>query len=430
MRGSRSNGERFQPLKVLEIDLARAFEDAAAPAGHSRAFVLVRWNGSPVGTLELPYVDGRITRQQVSRALEAEQCMGRRLLHMRLRARLLGDATGAADPLPTPTVATGAADPLPAATVAICTRDRPHDLRRCLESLVAARPSNCEILVVDNDPPDDATRRVAEDFRVRYAREPHRGLNAARRLATRLASGDVIAFTDDDVVVDEDWIRAILRAFSAPRVGAATGLTLALELETRPQYIFERVYGGHGRGFEPLLVDYTEIAPCAAGRLGSGANMAFRRELAADLDIFGLDLDVGTCTLSGGDTYALYRVLAAGYRVAYNPEALVWHRHRPDYDGLRRTLHGYNVGGFSFLLRCWLTHGDWKAPRVAASWLAHYHAREFWRSILRRPRSLPVDLMLAQLRGVLASPLAYARSRTRGSDDPGSRSAEAVGDRV
>jgi glycosyltransferase involved in cell wall biosynthesis len=407
----RPDGEHFQPVKVLEVDLARAFEGSPAPAGYSRALVLVRWNGSPVGTLELPYADGRITRQQVIRALESEEQMSQRLLHMKLRARLLGGAINAEDPLPP-------------ATVAICTRDRPHDLRRCLESLVAARPSNCEILVIDNDAPDDATRRVAAEFDVRYAREPRRGLNAARRLAARLACGEVVAFTDDDVVVDDGWIRAILRPFRVPRVGAAAGLTLPLELETWAQYLFERAYGGHGRGFDSLVVDHTAIAPCAAGRIGNGANMAFRRDLVDELDAFGPDLDVGTRTLSGGDTYALYRVLASGYRVAYNPGALVWHRHRRDYDGLRRALHGYNVGGFSFLLRCWLSHGDWQAPRVAASWLLHHHARQLAMSILRRPRSLPLDLMLAQLRGVLVSPMVYARSRSRATDDPGSHSPE------
>src|SRR6185503_20882790 len=89
----------------------------------------------------------------------------------------------------------------PAVTVAVCTRDRVEDLARCLDALEAIRYPALDLLVVDNAPATrDAERLVAGRPRVRYVREVRPGLDWARNRAIAEARGEIVAFTDDDVV--------------------------------------------------------------------------------------------------------------------------------------------------------------------------------------------------------------------------------------
>ncbi len=126
-----------------------------------------------------------------------------------------------------------------------------------------------------------------------------------------------------------------------------------------------------------------------------------------------MELDAGTVTLTGGDTYALYRLLAMGNHIVYTPDAVVWHRHRREYEPLKRTLYGYSVGGFAYLTRCLVEHRDFGAIRTAVQWVRHDHLRLLARVLLRRPSALPRDLVLAYVRGIAVGPWAYVRSRTR-----------------
>ena len=101
--------------------------------------------------------------------------------------------------------------PAPKLTVAICSKDRPVWVARVLDSLLpltAQMPA--EILVVDNAPTDERTRDEVEARPpVRYIREPKAGLNFARNRALAEAGGKVLAFLDDDVVADGNYLRGL-----------------------------------------------------------------------------------------------------------------------------------------------------------------------------------------------------------------------------
>ncbi len=84
----------------------------------------------------------------------------------------------------------------PTISIAIPTRNHPGELADCLRSLVPFRDKAMEIIVVDNASDGDATQKVAEEFGVKYLREPVIGLERARNRAIREASGEVIAFLD------------------------------------------------------------------------------------------------------------------------------------------------------------------------------------------------------------------------------------------
>ncbi|MHC5826182.1 MAG: glycosyltransferase family 2 protein, partial [Nostoc sp.] len=151
---------------------------------------------------------------------------------------------------------------LPSLTVAICTKDRPENLARCLQSLLNLQPSawEWEILVIDNAPSDERTKKLVASFpKVRYVREAKPGLDFARNCALHSATGELLAYLDDDVVVDRKWLEGLMEAWAEnPDAAAFTGLVLPNELATDAQILFEE-RGGFRRGFEKIR--YGQILP-------------------------------------------------------------------------------------------------------------------------------------------------------------------------
>src|SRR5204863_4084476 len=98
----------------------------------------------------------------------------------------------------------------PTVSVAVCTRNRPQDMERCLAALSSLRYPSLEIVVVDNAPQTDATERLVRRYSasMRYVRESRPGLGWARNRAISETRGEVLAFTDDDVMVDAGWLEA------------------------------------------------------------------------------------------------------------------------------------------------------------------------------------------------------------------------------
>jgi GT2 family glycosyltransferase len=229
-------------------------------------------------------------------------------------------------------------------SVVVCTHRRPDMLAGLLEAVERLDPSPHELIVVDNDPGEHDVRSLVERAGALCVREDRRGLDNARRAGTAAAGGDLIAFTDDDCLPSERWLRDLPELFDDPRVAAVTGPAFAHELATPAQRAFEEA-GGFGRGFHRRVHEWSNLSPPGATRAGAGANMILRRTVVDELgELFPSELDAGTATQSGGDLYALYRILAAGYRVVYDPGTYVLHRHRPDLESMQQTIRGYGVG--------------------------------------------------------------------------------------
>jgi GT2 family glycosyltransferase len=237
----------------------------------------------------------------------------------------------------------------------------------------------------------------------------------------RAARGDVIAFTDDDVVVDPGWIRSLREAFAAqPEVGCVTGLILPLELETPTQLLVER-FASYAKGF--LARNYSlerppvdqPLFPYTAGYFGSGANVAFRAEVIRELGGFDPALGTGTSARGGEDLDVFLRVLQSGRSLAYEPRAMVWHRHPADDRRLRLRAFDYGTA-----LGATLTKQLAVGPRrrrilsLAPQGLGYFLSPAS-RKNAGRTHGFPRALVALELTGVLWGPLAYLASvlRTR-----------------
>ncbi|MFE2728884.1 glycosyltransferase family 2 protein [Kitasatospora sp. NPDC059327] len=359
------------PAQVVELDLDRpggpwrpGFTAPVRPQGPVVA--LVRRAGRPLG---LVAVGPDHPAQAAPSGPSAGPSGGPGPDPERLRRRLVEAAERHLDAGPpaaaTPAVTTTAVDrpaaPLsgaaPLVSVIVCTRGRPTLLGDSLSALLRTDYPATEFLVVDNAPEDDATERLVRALdpdRLRYLREPVPGLARARNRGLSAARGELVAFTDDDALADPGWVTALAGAFRAdPRISCVTGLVVPAELDTEAQAAFER-YCGFGKGFAPRdwsmrAAGDDPLFPFAAGRFGTGANMAFRTAVIRGIGGFDPATGAGTPTRGGEDLLAFLRVLVAGHTLAYRPDALVWHRHRRTMAELDAQIQGFGTGLGAYL---------------------------------------------------------------------------------
>lgn len=315
----------------------------------------------------------------------------------------------------------------PSVSVVVATRERPEQLASCLETLLRQDYPDFEIIVVDNAPVTDATARLIRSRfpgRVVYLREPVRGLAAAHNRALDVAVGELIAFTDDDVFVDRQWLSAIAEAFADHQNAACvTGLILPARLETAAQAMLER-RGGFGKGFRRvehslLAPERHPLFPFTAGRLGSGANMAFTAQALRALGGFDPATGTGTAARGGDDLLAFFRVAAAGHSVVYQPDALVWHVHRSDREALAKQAFGYGVGLGAFLTAALVHEPRMLLPLIRRLPRGLAYAAHNSKADTADADAWPAALARRERWGLALGPLAYVLSRLRLSGTSG-----------
>ncbi len=227
----------------------------------------------------------------------------------------------------------------PTVSLVIPTCGRDSALERCLYSVARLLDPPDEVIVIENGSDAGDARALAGRHAFRYAYERRKGASRARNAGALQSSGNIIAFLDDDEVVDPHWMHSIRGAFADESVDVVTGLVLPLALETSAQIRFERRFS-FNRGYEARRF---EGRVDATWKLGGSGNMAVRRSTFVSLGGFDERLGAGAAGCSE-DTNFFERVLEAGGVCVYNPEAVVFHEHRSDDDALRRQLHTYMRG--------------------------------------------------------------------------------------
>lgn len=234
-------------------------------------------------------------------------------------------------------------------SVIVATRDRARLLAETLAAIQAqdyAR-DDLEIVVVDNGSADD-TARVVEGsahqgpFLVVHLHEPKPGKSHALNTALRHARGELLAFTDDDVLPAPGWIAAFRRAFEETGADYAAGRILPLWEAAPPSWMSPSLYGvlavpDGGTVRRPLGKNLNEeIMPI-------GANMAVRGAVIDRIGGWNPSLGKLQGTLRTGEDHEFaLRMVAAGCRGVYEPAAWVYHRvpaERLELDYFRRWFH-------------------------------------------------------------------------------------------
>jgi GT2 family glycosyltransferase len=217
----------------------------------------------------------------------------------------------------------------PSASVIVPAHNSESTIDECVRSLLGLRyPSDrLELLIVDNRSTDGtvgALRPYAD--RIVVLEERRRGAAAARNAGIAGAGGEVVAFTDADCVVDQDWLRRLVEPLQDPGVGISGGTILARPSANDVERFGEEIHD-HRRAIEVYQPPYAITMSWASRR-------EFLRALGGFDERF----------IRGQDVDLSYRVSQAGYALAFVPEAVVYHRNETSRAGLFREgfVHGFH----------------------------------------------------------------------------------------
>jgi glycosyltransferase involved in cell wall biosynthesis len=391
----------WAPIPIVRVDLdALTDVDISDATSGQRVWVEVLKHGQVVGILETVAEAGGLSRLRLQE----------------LTCDLANMAMPSHVPIPD--------DLLPKASVVVPTicQDPPR-LVLTIETLLALDYPDFDIIVVDNrrDSRGVPLPSFPGGSKVRVFEESKPGVSSARNRGIENATGEFVAFTDDDVVIDVNWLRELgTRFVNNPEVDGISGLVLPTELRTQPQLWFEEFFGGFNHTFSAevmsmeLLAATDELFPYATGRFGAGCNMAFRRSALEQKGGFDVTLGTGTPARGGEDLARFMKQVLTGGSLAYEPRAVVHHQHRQSEQAFLTQVFGYGVG-----LTAMFTALIVRDPRHLARMFRRIPAGY---RLLAKPRddrspsssaSYPRGAYVQHLLGMAYGPIAYARSVAR-----------------
>jgi glucosyl-dolichyl phosphate glucuronosyltransferase len=211
-------------------------------------------------------------------------------------------------------------------SIIICTYNRSNTLNKvleCVQGLTGSPDITWETLVVDNNSTDE-TKSTVERFvgcgkgNIKYIFEGRQGKPYALNTGIAAAKGDILAFTDDDVLIDPDWLLNIKKTFDHHDCVGVGGKIIPVFSDKKPSWLttdtpmpFLNVLGSFDHGEECCVLNVPT----------NGANMAFKKEIFIKHGTFQLDL-----VPRGEDTEISLRFLAMGEKLMYAPDAIIYHR--------------------------------------------------------------------------------------------------------
>jgi GT2 family glycosyltransferase len=222
-------------------------------------------------------------------------------------------------------------------SIIICTVDRLADLERCLASVHPFQATGAEVMVVNNGPHGAAVEEIANRNGARVIAVAQRGVSRSRNAGIRAATGNLLAFLDDDSVADPDWLPLLLTPFRDLQVLAVAGSIFPQTLADPVSQAFDYL---HRAQFPESQLTMDANAdknsfPMRQALVGN-ANMAIRREAFERFGYFDTRLGRGTRIGSGEEPDFLLRVLLGGAKIAVVPAARILHRHATEWRAVRR----------------------------------------------------------------------------------------------
>jgi GT2 family glycosyltransferase len=233
--------------------------------------------------------------------------------------------------------AAAVAPPPPRVSVVVCTLNGAATIGETLAGIARLAHPDVEAIVVDDGSTDATAEIVAAHPGVRLIRTPNRGLSAARNTGMRAATGELVAYLDDDAYPDSQWLDYVALAL---RDGAHAGVGGPNLPVPGDGLVAESVANAPGGPVHVLLSDtVAEHVP--------GCNMAFRRDRLMAIGGFDEQFRV-----AGDDVDVCWRLQREGWTLGFHPAALVWHHRRGSVRGFWRQQRGYGRAE-ALLERAW-----------------------------------------------------------------------------
>ena len=214
----------------------------------------------------------------------------------------------------------------PKVSVIVCTHNGHRYLPACLASLAKVHYPNIEVLVIDDGSHGGLEQMVAKYPDMRYVRQDHAGLSVARNRGAAESSGDLLAYTDDDCVVDRDWVTHLVQGFEDPGIAACGGPNIAPASDT---------VMGHCVSLAPGNPSHVMIDDVHAEHL-PGCNLAVRRCAFEAIGGFREHYQV-----AGDDVDFCWRLQFRGDQLGFAANAFVWHHRRLTWRAFAKQQIGY-----------------------------------------------------------------------------------------
>ena len=273
----------------------------------------------------------------------------------------------------------------PSFSIIIPTYNRTLQLGRCLEAVANLDyPLNCfEVIVVDDgskEPPSDVIDLYSSRFSLKMIRQQNRGPAGARNTGAAQAGGKFLAFTDDDCAPGPKWLRSLAAGFAKRpdiAIGGRTENAIANNLySSASQYILDCVYACFNTDPEQ-------------SQFFASNNLALPRDLFLAMGGF----DAANFPEASEDRDLCNRWLHHGYRIAYAPDALVYHSHYLTLTTFIKQHFRYGRGAFRYHMSCRLHDPKYTVVKMP-----------YYIYLLRRiiiiavnPKTLPLAIMLVLL---------------------------------
>ncbi|MCC6081345.1 hypothetical protein COC60_06190 [Bacillus thuringiensis] len=214
-------------------------------------------------------------------------------------------------------------------SVTVCTYNRGNIIGECIESILKNNIEKdlFEVLIIDNNSTDN-TKEVVEQFclkysNVRYIREEKVGLSYARNRGIKEANGTIIAFIDDDVKVNENYIKYIIDFFNENSTEVCiSGKVIPVWDFEKPEWFvsdFASIIGETTYGETVCTLKFREYP--------IGCNMIFKKNIFNKVGLFNTELGIqGDKLYLGEEVDICDRILKLGKKIYYLPNAFVYHK--------------------------------------------------------------------------------------------------------
>jgi O-antigen biosynthesis protein len=213
----------------------------------------------------------------------------------------------------------------PRVSVVVCTHNGARTIRDCLEGVRRVAYPDYEVIVVD-DGSTDASAAIAREYDCRVIQTAPQGLAAARNTGLHAATGEIVAYLDDDAYPDPHWLTHLAATFLSTTHAGVGGPNIAPPGDGAIAECVARAPGGPVH----VLVSDREAEHIP------GCNMAFRK---ASLEaIGGFDPQFRT---AGDDVDVCWRLQERGWTIGFHPAAVVWHHRRNSVRAYWKQQVGY-----------------------------------------------------------------------------------------
>jgi len=249
----------------------------------------------------------------------------------------------------------------PKISVVVCTFNGRRTIRECLEGIGKLHYPNYETIVVD-DGSTDGAGDIAAEYDVRLIRTENQGLSAARNLGWQSATGEIVAYIDDDASPDPDWLTYLAAAFLKEEYAGVGGPNIPVPDDGDTANCIANSPGGPA---------HVLLSDCEAEHI-PGCNMAFRRSWLEVINGFDPQF-----RQAGDDVDVCWRTRDRGGKLGFSPAAMVWHHYRRTVRAYWKQQMGYGKAE-AMLERKWpekYNSGGY------ATWAGHIYVNGIFQSL-------------------------------------------------